>query len=181
MASTDLKINNSSQDVIAILNGADFTQLFPLASPMAVRVREGAKISKYEVEDGSERSDNIIYTMIEIEIPFLLVESTRNVFANMRQAFRSQQDFIIQTRVHTYKNMCISDLPHDEPPELGTGVTVNVKFTEVRPVNVEFGTLPASKVANKSQASTRKRGNQQTTESDGATRRKASVLSEIFN
>lgn len=182
MASTDSRISSSAQDMIAILDSESFQPLFPLASPMAVRVKESAKIAKFEVEDGSERSDNIVYLLIEIEIPFLLTEKTRDVFANMRQAFRKQRSFIIQTRVHTYKDMCISDLPHDETPELGPGaISLPIKFTEVRTVTVEYGTLPPSKVANKSQASTSKRGNQQTAESDAPTKRKASVLAGIFN
>ena len=180
MASTDLQINQSSQDMIAILDADNFSQLFELAAPMKVTVRELAKPTSFVVEDGSERTDNIVFLPIEIEIPFLLTETTRLTYANLKKAFRAQTQLVVQTKVDSYPRMSIYEMPHDEISEQGESIIVTVKLRMYDVVKAEYGTLPPSKVANKSQSSTVKRGQQQTTESDAATKRKGSVLSGIF-
>jgi len=180
MASTNQNVNLSSQDMIAILDSDDYSQLFPLASPMKVTVRETAKPTSFKVEDGSERTDNIVFDPVEIEIPFLLTEDTRAVFANIKKAFRDQTQLIVQTKVDSYPRMSIFEMPHDETSEQGDSILVTVKLKMYDVVKAEYGTLPPAKVANKSQSSTVNKGQQQTTESDAATKRKGSVLAGIF-
>lgn len=180
MASTDLNTNSLSQDVIAILDATSLTQLFPLASPMQVTVRELSKILSYIAEDGSEKSDHIVYLPIEIDIPFMLTDDMRNVYAAFKKAWKTQQSLVVQTKVDTYPGMLIYEMPHDENAEMGNSTVVQVKMKIFDTVKPEYGALPPSKVSNKSQASTTKKGQVQTTDSTDPTKRKASVLSRLF-
>lgn len=180
MASTDLSVNQSSQDLTALLDGESFAQLFPLAAPMRVTVREIAKVTGFTTEDGSRRSDGIVYSPTEIDIPFMLTVDSRSVYANMRQAWRSQKSLIVQTKVSSYPGMIIQEMPHEETPEQGNAILVNIKLMAIETIKPEYGVLPPSKVANKSQASTVKKGQQQTAEADAPVKRKASVLAGLL-
>lgn len=176
----ETQVSSSSQDLIAILNADDFTQVFPLAALMQVTVRELAKIPSFTVEDGTDRADNFVELPTEIDIPLLLQENQRSVFASIKQAWKKQSSFIVQTKVETYKDMCIYEMPHDETGEQGDSIAVTLKLRAIIAVTPEYGALPPRKVADKSQASTVKKGQQQTTEANAATKRKGSLLSQIY-
>lgn len=181
----DTNVNSMTQDLIAILNADDYSQLFPLASPMQVTVRELSKILSFTAEDGSEKSDHIVYLPVEVDIPFLLTEDTRNVYASFKQAWKTQQSLVVQTKVDTYAGMLIYEMPHDENAEQGNSVLLQVKMRVFDTIKPEYGDLPPRKVSgstgNKSQASTVKKGQVQTTESTAPTKRKASVLAGVFS
>lgn len=178
-------VNPLSQDLIAILKADDYSQLFPLAAPMQVTVREIAKILSFLAEDGSEKSDHIVYLPVEIDIPFLLTEDTRNVYAAFKQAWKTQQSLVVQTKVDTYPGMLIYEMPHDENAEQGNSILMQVKLRVFETIKPEYGDLPPSKVSgetgNKSQASTVKKGQVQTPETTAPTKKKASVLAGIFS
>lgn len=180
MASTDTRVNSVSQEAIAILDADNLTQLFPLAGVMQVTVREISKILSFTAEDGSEKSDHIVYLPVEIDIPFLLTDDMRNVYAAFKQAWKTQKSLVVQTRVDTYSNMLIYEMPHDETAEFGASTVVQVKLKVFETTQPEYGPLPPRKVSNKSQASTVKKGQAQTTESSAPTKRKASVLAGVF-
>lgn len=181
MATTNLNINSVSQDAIAILDAENFAQLFPLASPMQVVVRELSKVLGFTAEDGAEKSDHIVYLPVEVEIPFLLTEDMRNVYAAFKQAWKTQQTLVVQTKVDTYSGLIIYEMPHDETSDFGNSVQMTVKLRVFETITPEYGALPPRKVANKSQASTVKKGQVQTTETTAPTKRKASVLAGVFN
>lgn len=181
MALTQPGVRESSQDVVAILNSADFQPLFAGAHIMRATVRESSKITNFAVEDGTQRTDHRYLEPIEIDLPILLTDDTRNLYEQLRQAFIDGVELTIQTRVRSYPSMMLMEMPHDETPEQGESIPVAIKLKEIRTVKPEFGTLPPSKVRNAKQSSTAKKGNQQTTDADGAKQRKASVLYEVFN
>ena len=180
MATTNPTVSSSSQDLVGIFRQDDYQQLFETANPMQVNVREMAKLLGYEAEDGVEISDHIIYLPVEIDLPFIVTDGTREVFANMQAAFRAHAKVIVQTKVATYRDQIIYEIPHGEVAEQGNSITVQIKLREVLIVTPEYGALPPRKVTNKSQASTVKKGSQQTSESDAPTKRKASVLAGLF-
>lgn len=180
MAYTDTRINSVSQEAIAILDAETLRPIFTLANPMQVTVRELSKILSFTAEDGSERSDHIVYLPVEVDIPFLLTDDMRNVYGAFKQAWKTQTELVVQTRVDTYKGMLIYEMPHDENAEQGASTVVQVKMRVFDTIKPEYGSLPPSKVAKKSQASTVKKGQVQTTESTAPTKRKASVLAGVF-
>lgn len=173
-------LSTSTQQRVAILDSVSLQIIFASAEPMRVAVKESKRATKFAVEDGTERSDHVVRELTEIQIDFLLAEDTRNQFETLRQAFDQNKLVTVQTKVRSYENMLIVDLPHDETPELGIAVNVPIRMQEWVEVKPEFGELPPAKVEKKKQSSTVKRG-QQTSEASGeGTKRKGSVLSGVF-
>jgi hypothetical protein len=183
MASTQPGVNQSSQDIVAILDADNFQPLFSGSNIMTATVRESSKLTNWAVEDGTQRTDHRVIDPVSIDLPVLLSDDTRALFEQLRNAFIDGRNLIVQTKVRSYSDMMIIEMPHDETPEYGEAVPVTVKLQELRVVKPEFGTLPPSRVANKKQASTVSKGNQQSTTApaDGSTQRRASVAYGIFN
>lgn len=181
MALTAQGVRNVAQDIVAILDADNYQQLFDGSHIMKVTVKEFSKITSWPIEDGAQRSDHRFVLPVEMEIPMLLTDDTRALFEQMRQAYLDCRTLIVQTRVRSYENMVITEFPHDESAEQGESIPMAIRLEEVRTVAPTYGDLPQSKVANKSQSSTVKKGTQQTSEPDATTRRKASVLYGIFN
>lgn len=179
MASTDSRVNSASQDIVAILDAQSFEPIFEAASPMRVTVRESSRLTTFPVEDGTNRTDHRVISPIEIELPVLMVGEYRDVFEALRTAFLNGTELIVQTKVRSYPAMMIVEIPHEEAPEQGDSVPASIRLLEIKTIKPEFGTLPASKVADQNQSSTIDRGNQQTSESDASTQRQASVLFEL--
>lgn len=171
-------LSTSTQQRVAILDSDSLQVLFASAAPMRVAVRETKRATKFAVEDGTERSDHVVRELTEIQIDFLVADDTRNQFESLRQAFDQNKLLTVQTKVRSYESMLIVEMPHDETPELGMAINVPIRMQEWVEVRPEFGTLPPEKVANKSQSSTVKRGQQTTKEADPETERKGSVLGD---
>lgn len=171
-----------TQDLVAILDGESFEQLFVAAQPMRVSVRKTKRVTKYEVEDGTIRSDHAVDDQIEVAIDILVQEDdARDVYQQFAQAMKDNRLVTVQTKVSSYSSMLISEMPHDETVELGGAISIPLRLVEWRTVEPQYGALPPSKVKNKKQASTSKGGQKQTTEADAPTTRKASVLYGVFN
>lgn len=170
-------LGGNDQDAVAILDGESFEQLFTDAQPMKLLIDERKTATKFQVEDGSSRSDHVIDNGVEIQIDFLLNENVRQTFQAMRQAYLDNRLLTVQTKVASYDNMLITDFPHDELAHLGNTIVVPIRLMEWRQVTPEYGDLPASSVADIAQSSTADRGNQQTQESG----RDGSILYGIFN
>lgn len=171
-----------TQDLVAILDGETFEQLFTAAQPMRVSVRDTKRATKFEVEDGTTRSDHVVQDQIEIAIDLILEDETaRDAYQQIKQAKFDNRLVIVQTKVDSYSSMLITEIPHDETTDLGGAISMPMRLVEWRTVQPQYGALPPSKVKNKKQASTSKGGQKQTTEADAPTTRKASVLYGIFN
>jgi len=178
---TDLS-KTTVQDLVAILDSENLTQLFSAAQPMRVSVREEKKATSFQVEDGTERSDHIVKLATEILIDILIEdEGARDGYEQIRQAWLDNRLVIVQTKVSSYKNMLIESVSHDELPELGGAISMPVRLKEWQTVTPQYGSMPPSKVANKKQSDTAKGGQKQTSGADGATTRKASILYGVFN
>lgn len=174
--------NTATQDLVAIIDGESFQQLFSAASPMRLSVREARRTTKYVVEDGSTRNDHIIIDPVEISIDLLLEsEDARDGYAQIRQAWSENKLVTVQGTVSSYKNMLITDIPHEVSPQFGLGIAIPMKLVEWRSDSPQFGTLPPSKVASKKQSSTAKGGQKATPEANEPTKRRSSTAYRIFN
>lgn len=172
----------ATQDLVCILDGETFQQLFVAAQPMRMTVREAKRATKFVVEDGSTRSDHVVVEAVEISIDLVLEDQdARNGYEQIRQAWRDNKLVTVQGKVGSYKSMLITEIPHDEAPEYGMGIAMPIRLVEWRSVKPQYGTLPPSKVKNKKQSSTAKGGQKQTTEANDPTRRRASVAYQVFN
>lgn len=171
--------------IISILNAADFRQIFPLgAAPMRVSVSETSKLTSWPVEDGTMRSDHRVIDPIEIEMPIVMHGGVnRSLFDQLRQIFLRGDVLVIQTKMRTYDNMMVVEIPHEEMPDMQGAVMVSVRLKQFVTVAPEFGELPPSKVANENQSSTVQRGGQQTAPvaETAPERRRSSTLYRIAN
>lgn len=181
MATTTPGVNQSNQDLIAILDADTYQPLFAGSNIMQVTVRETSKLTNWAVEDGTQRTDHRVIDPVGIDMPLLLNDNTRALFEQLRNAYLEGRNLIVQTKVRSYTDIMIIEIPHEEKPEFGDSIPITVKMQELRVVKPEFGTLPPSRVANKKQASTVAKGNQQSTPSDAPTTRRASAIYGIFN
>ena len=163
MALTNIKIPSASADVVAVFD-QNFSQVFSNARPIKATVMETSKVMEHPVENGTTITDHRIIDPIEIELSMVLLSGDyRSTYQQVKQLFKAGALLTVQTKSDSYQNMLIQQLPHDEDPEIYDTIILAVRLKEVNIVTAQFGTLPASKVANKSNASTVGKGELQTT------------------
>lgn len=170
-------LSTSLMTRVAILDNDTLAPIFASAHPMRVSVTREKRATKFAVEDGTDRSDHVVKELTEITVEFTATDDVRNAYQNLAQVWEQNKLVTVQTKVHSFESMLILSIPHDETPELGTGISVPIRLQEWIEVKPEQGDLPPSKVANKNQASTVKRGQVKGTESAPAQQqKKGSIL-----
>lgn len=166
-------MSQSAQAEIIGVFDSKFRQLFNTAVSMKTGVIEEATVFKHPLEDGVKVADHRIIEPVEIELQiFLRRGDYRDVYAQVRNVFHSDNVFIVQTRTSSYPNMTMQAMPHEEEPAMFDVVPMVLRFTEAQFVKTQFQALPPGKVRNKRDASTVKRGEQSS---------KGSILYGIFN
>lgn len=176
-AQTPAVAPSAAVDVVAVYDGA-FAQVFAGARPVRVKVTESSKAMEHPVETGATITDFVIDLPVEVELSLILAsEDYRGVMQQIRQLKALRQLLTVQTKAGAYFNMLITDVPHDEDPDLFDALAVSVKLKEVRLVEAQYARLPAKKVAKKSAASTVNRGQQQ---APAAPEEKKSFLYRLF-
>ena len=176
---------SSAADLVAILDNDNLQQLFAATAPMRVSVRESKKATQFAVEDGTTRSDHVTVDAVEISIDlFISDELSRNGYEEIRQAWRDNRLVTVQTKISSYPDMLILEIPHDETPEAGGSIMMPIRMQEWRTYEPQFGALPPQKVKRKEQSSTVAAGQKQTSNAgatEPATERRASVLYGVLN
>lgn len=153
-----------STDVVAVYNG-NYQQVFERARPIKLKVSDSSKAMEHPTETGATITDFVIDLPIEIELSMILASADyQSTFQAMKQLKAQRQLLTVQTKAATYFRMLITDLPHDEDPELFDALAVSVKLKEVLIVEAQYARLPAKKVAKPGNASTVNKGQQQTKE-----------------
>lgn len=160
-------------DVVAI-TAAGFAPVFAAARPLTASVFEFADLMEHPLETGAVIADHIVFQPVEIELPLLCVGefAYRSTYAAIRSTFNAGTLLTIRTRTGSYPRMVITDLPHDETPDQFDAVSIRLRLREARFVTPKTG-LSSSQVKNPSQASTARRGSQQTTSGNASTTAKA--------
>lgn len=171
--------NPMAQDLIAVLREDDFRQVLTGSDIMAVSVRQASSLPSYATELGEQITDHAVFEPTEIELPFMLTIDTRNLYEELKRIYVERQRLIVQTRVDSFSNMVILEIPHYE--DRASSISINVRLRQVTDFTPEYGDLPPRRVANPAQASTVKTGAKQTRESDAGTKRKASILRRIID
>ena len=185
MPLTDLLLPNKSSDAVAIINQTTFDQLFADARPFKVSVKPTSKLMEHPVETGSTVVDHRVIQPLEIELAVFLMskgnfQDYRSVYAQLKQAFEKGDLLTVQTRAASYANMVIYEIPHTEDADVFDAIAVAVKLREVKYIEPQYSSLPASVVADKKQSSTVGRGEQQTIEvAEGS--QKQSLAVSIFD
>lgn len=164
-----------SVDVVAITNSG-FVQMFANARPMEARVYEAADLMEHPLETGAVIADHIVFKPIEIELPLLCVGELayRSTYAAIRSTYRAGTLLTVRTKTGSYPDMVIAELPHEESGEAFDAISIRLHLREAHFVTPKTG-LASDQVANKSQASTTDRGNQQTSAASATTKATATA------
>lgn len=154
----------SRADVVAVLQSDSNQQVFAKARPTTATIYETAKLMEHPLEDGSTIADHIVFEPNAIDLPVRIAgKDAAEVFDQIRQLWRAGTVLTVQTRIATYANMVILEVPHDERPDEWDSTLVGLRFRQAIFVKSIYGGLAPKAVKNKAQASTAKRGAQQTT------------------
>ena len=168
-------------DIVTQVQVLDNETLQPLwvgSDLMQVSVNESKKITRFQVEDGTEKNDHIIENAIEIVLRVVMVGEIVQLFEALRQTYRENDLVTIQTKVAVYADMAVEEIPHEEEAGMSDGITLEIRLVQWREVTPEYGELSPNDVAEPKQADTAKRGSQATTETPPA--KKQSVLRSMF-
>lgn len=172
-------------DVIAILDYENYEQLFDGAHVMGLDIIDEKRITNFQVEDGSNRSDHVVTLPVQASVTFQITDEARVTFDRLRQAYQDNRLLIVQSRVASYSPMLIESMPHSETTANIMGLTISARLKEWRTVQPVYGDMPIGTTRNPAQSSTVNRGQQQTTNADGeageSAKRKGSILSGVFN
>lgn len=168
-------------DVTGIFN-EDFEQVFVEARAMKADVSRASRVMRHPLENGSSIADHRVIEPNEITLlMFLPNDLFRDLYAQLATAFVTAQKFTVQTKVGSFPDMFISEMPHEETPEFVDLVQVLVKLTEVTFLTMQFEAAPVRPAPNKSASkSTVKRG-EQAPKADPPTEKKSSVAYGWFN
>ena len=139
---------------------AGLGQMFQNARPMKATIRETSRVMEHPVESGVVLADHHIINPIEIDLPLVVTSSSTGLigtllgtlaqnyaatYAQIRQAFLNATPLAVKTRVGTYNDMIIADMPHEEDPEMFDVITIALHLKQV--IYVVNGTNPATGVS----------------------------------
>lgn len=144
---------------VAILDAQTFRVLFDSAYPLALSVRDDKKITRFTVEDGTQRSDHAVKLPVEITIELILTDDIRAQYEQMRDAFLNNREVVVQTKTANYPGMQIETFPNEQS---FSAVNATMTLVEVQFTQPQYGRLPPGSVRNGADSSTLNRGQQQT-------------------
>lgn len=163
---------------VEILDNETLQPIWAGSDIMDVQVQETSTVTKYKVEDGTNRNDHIVHNPTEIMMRFTLAGEVSQLFNAIKQTYTERTLVTVQTRTDVYADMIVTEIPQEQSGSAMDAVTLDIRLSEWREVVPEYGELTRAKVAKPEQSSTVKRGSQATTETPPA--KKQSVLRSIF-
>ena len=163
---------------VEILDNETLQPLWTGSDIMDVQVQETSAVTKYKVEDGTNRNDHIVHNPTEIMMRFTLAGEVSQLFNAIKQTYTNRDLVTVQTRTDVYADMIVTEIPQEQSGAVMDAVTLDIRLSEWREVVPEYGELTQLNVANPDQSSTVKRGSQATSETPPA--KKQSVLRSIF-
>lgn len=149
---------------VQILDNETLQPIWVGSDIMDVSVQETSTVTKYKVEDGTNRNDHIVHNPTEIIMRFTLAGDVSQLFNAIKQTYTSRDLITVQTRTDVYADMIVTEIPQDQTGAATDAVTLNVRLSEWREVVPEYGELTQARVAKPEQSSTVKRGSQATSE-----------------
>lgn len=124
---------------------ADFGQMFGNARPVKAIVRETSKIMEHPLETGVVIADHHIINPVEIDLQMIVnSQFYATTYAQMRQAFVNATLLAVKTRVGTYSNMIIADMPHEEDAEMYDSIIIGLHLKQVLYVTPNSNTVSSN-------------------------------------
>ncbi len=147
-------------DVVGLFDKR-FVQCFVDARPMKALIKASSKTMEHPIESGATITDYRVILPVEIELSMMLTaHAYRNIYSQIFDAYKHGHIFSVQTKAGIYPNMLITDMPHEEDPNIFDALMLTLKLREVVLVEAQYEKLPPHKVKNKTHASTVQRGEQ---------------------
>lgn len=123
---------SSQIDVVGVYDAQSFQQVFTYARPLKASVRETAKVMEHPAENGVLISDHRVVNPIEIEMPMLIPALYYgSMYQQIKSAFLNGTLLYVQTRVATYPNMFVAEMPHEESPEIYDAISLTLRLKQV--------------------------------------------------
>lgn len=133
----------TATDVTGIFSQESSSQLFENARAIKATVSETSTIMSHPVEDGTTVSDHKVINPIEIGLSVIIAsDDYKSVYSTIKNAFLLSTYLIVQTRSGSYKNMVITDMPHDETPDMFDVLVLALKLKEVKIATYTTGSAP---------------------------------------
>lgn len=133
----------NNPDKVCVLDSS-FNQVFVNARPMAARVIERSSMFDHPIETGQIITDYSIVLPIEIELPIIVqAPFYRDTYQQIRNLYLNKNLLTVQTNTANYTNMVISEIPHEERPELFDALPLTIKFRQVQLVPDPSTYVPA--------------------------------------
>lgn len=151
---------SAAVDVVGVYD-ANYQQIFRDARPVKCSIKESKNFFTHPIETGESITDHRIIQPVEIELAVIAQgDATKDAYSEIKQLYLSDSPVTIQTRVASYSNLYLADMPHEETPDLFDAIPIVLKFKEARFVDAQFSELPPEKVKDKKHSSTVDKGTQ---------------------
>lgn len=131
------------------------------ARPIKAIVSESSRFMSHPIENGEVITDHRVVLPVTISIAVILRPLFyRRTYNLIRNDYRNAQQFTIRTKTHTYRNMYLREIPHEEDVTKFDTITMVLEFVEVQFFTVEESALMRTQVQAANDASTQERGEQ---------------------
>lgn len=147
LSSYNMVMSSFAVDVVRITDefGA---QMFTECRAMRAAVNRSSDLCEHPLETGNTIADfKIIKPNVAQLTMFIPADAYGSVYSDIEQAYVNSTSLIVQTRASSYADMVITDMPHDEAPDLGDTVAVTLTLKEVQWFTSTVETMPAKEVA----------------------------------
>jgi len=104
-------------------------------------------------------------------------------YLKIKRSFINADLFYVHTRTGIFSNMMITEMPHEESPAQYDTIAVALKLVEVLLVEAQFAPLPASKVKDPTNQSTKDKGiaNSKTASPESTAKVKKSAAASLYD
>lgn len=138
MSLLDYFIAHPVSDFTAVFT-SDFQQVFPKARIMKPIVKESAKGMEHPVESGTVKTDHVVINPVEIELPVIVrAPDLEDTYQTIKQYFLKSTTVMIQTKTSLYEDMYITDMPHEEDPDMFDAVAIAISFKQILVATTEI-------------------------------------------
>lgn len=153
-------INSTYAQDIVYLGDEDGQQILETARIRRVGITIKSEIFEHPLETGNKIADFAIIRPVTLQVFALIpAEDTMTLYTQLRDMQRNGTRLSLFTRADAYDDLIIEELPHEESPEVGDCLSINLLLREVQWFDYTVESLPVKAVQQPKDADTKKIGN----------------------
>lgn len=119
-------------ETVVIIDSNTLLPVFYGAQPMRVQVRETSRVMSHPLETGVTISDHHVIEPKEIEVSLIIPAIYYiSVYQQIKTAFINAELLMLQSNADVYTNMIVSDMPHEESPQMSGVLVMSLRLKEV--------------------------------------------------